>query len=420
MKTNQTFSVHIWLRKPKDGGKIDAPIYARVTVNGKRSEISLIRKAIIADWDVERGRSRGTKQETRMLNRYIDQAYSRLFECYQDLRMENKLVTAQAIKARFLGEDEQHHSLLALVDYHNTQMTETLRWGTLKNYFTTQRYIKEFVFKEYKSVDIYLHQLSYKFIIDFERFLRKYKPRDHHKPMGNNTVMKHIERLRKIISLGHRIEWIDKDPFIQYKAKYDKVERGFLTKLELQRLEDKEFKIERLQLVKDLFVFSCYTGLSYIDMMQLTKLNLVRGMDGEYWLNTMRQKTNTTVKIPILAKAQKLILKYKKNPRALEKGTLFPVISNQKLNAYLKEIADICEIEKNMTFHMARHTFATTVTLTNGVPIETVSKLLGHSKITTTQIYAKIIERKVGDDMKKLSDYFMEEEKKNEDKDTGS
>ncbi|NQY28195.1 MAG: site-specific integrase [Flavobacteriaceae bacterium] len=419
MKTTSTFSILFWLNSARMKNE-KGLIYARITVNGVRAVISLKRKIVISDWDPIKNRARGTKQEARLLNRYLDQVYSGLFESYQDLRMENKLITARAVKSRYLGEDQQHQSLLTLVEYHNTQMTETLRWGTLKNYFTTQRYIKEFIESQFKTSDIYLHQLSYKFIIDFERFLRKYVPKTHHKRMGNNTVMKHIERLRKIISLGHRIEWIDKDPFIQYKAKYDKVERGFLTKLELQRIEDWEFKTDRLQVVKDLFVFSCYTGLSYIDMMMLTKLNLVRGMDGEYWINTIRQKTSTTVKIPILEKAAKLLFKYKKHPRALENGTLFPVISNQKMNAYLKEIAEICEIEKNMTFHMARHTFATTVTLTNGVPIETVSKLLGHSKITTTQIYAKIIERKVGDDMKKLSDYFAEEEKRNEDKETGS
>jgi len=419
MKTTSTFSILFWLNSARMKNE-KALIYARITVNGIRAVISLKRKITISEWDPAKNRARGTKQEARLLNRYLDQVYSSLFESYQELRMENKLITAQAVKSRYLGEDQQHQSLLTLVEYHNTQMTETLRWGTLKNYFTTQRYIKEFIESQFKTSDIYLHQLSYKFIIDFERFLRKYVPKTHHKPMGNNTVMKHIERLRKIISLGHRIEWIDKDPFIQYKAKYDKVERGFLTKLELQRIEEREFKTDRLQVVKDLFVFSCYTGLSYIDMMMLTKLNLVRGMDGEYWINTIRQKTSTTVKIPVLEKAAKLLFKYKKHPRALEKGTLFPVISNQKMNTYLKEIAEICEIDKNITFHMARHTFATTVTLTNGVPIETVSKLLGHSKITTTQIYAKIIERKVGDDMKKLSEYFEEEEKRNEDKETGS
>lgn len=418
MKTTSTFSILFWLNSARMKNE-KGLIYARITVNGIRAVISVKRKIVIADWDPIKNRAKGTKQEARLLNRYLDQVYSGLFESYQELRIENKLITAQAVKSRYLGEDQQHQSLLTLVEYHNTQMTETLRWGTLKNYFTTQRYIKEFIESQFKTSDIYLHQLSYKFIIDFERFLRKYVPKTHHKSMGNNTVMKHIERLRKIISLGHRIEWIDKDPFIQYKAKYDKVERGFLTKFELQCLEEKEFDTDRLQVVKDLFVFSCYTGLSYIDMMMLTKLNLVRGMDGEYWINTIRQKTSTTVKIPILEKAAKLLFKYRKHPRALENGTLFPIISNQKMNAYLKEIAEICEIEKNMTFHMARHTFATTVTLTNGVPIETVSKLLGHSKITTTQIYAKIIERKVGDDMKKLSDYLAEEEKKKEDKGTG-
>jgi len=187
MKTTSTFSILFWLNSARvKGGK--AIVYARITVNGVRAVVSLKRKIIIADWDSSKNRARGTKQETRLLNRYLDQVYSKLFESYQELRMENKLITAQAVKARFLGEDQQHQSLLTLVDYHNTQMTETLRWGTLKNYFTTERYVKEFVTSQFKTADIYLNQLSYKFIIDFERFLRKYVPKTHHKPMGNNKI----------------------------------------------------------------------------------------------------------------------------------------------------------------------------------------------------------------------------------------
>ncbi len=179
-----------------------------------------------------------------------------------------------------------------------------------------------------------------------------------------------------------------------------KNERVFLSQNELQKIEDSHFDIDRLQLVRDLFVFSCYTGLSYIDVMELTKDSINFGVDGNLWVITKRHKTNNTVRIPILPQAGVLIQKYAAHPRAIQKGTLFLNLSNQKLNAYLKEMADLCRIKKKLTFHIARHTFATTVTLTNGVPIETVSKILGHSRISTTQIYAKIIERKVSGDMK--------------------
>jgi site-specific recombinase XerD len=175
-----------------------------------------------------------------------------------------------------------------------------------------------------------------------------------------------------------------------------------LTDKELERIEKKTFDFERLQYVKDLFIFSCYTGLAYTDAMNLTPANLVRGIDGDYWLTTQRQKTRIAVKIPLLPKAKNLVEKYKNNPKSLNEGTLFPNISNQRLNGYLKEMADICRINKNLTFHLARHTFATTVTLSNGVPIESVSKMLGHTKITTTQVYAKVIESKLSDDMKLL------------------
>src|SRR5690606_3174279 len=230
--------------------------------------------------------------------------------------------------------------------------------------------------------------------------------------MENNTVMKHIQRLRKMVTLAYKMEWIDKDPFIKFKPSYIKNEREFLREDELQDIMEKEFEIERLNLVKDLFVFSCYTGLSYIDVMNLNEDNIALGIDGGRWLITNRQKTHNKVKIPILPIAEELIEKYKGHIKTKKTKTLFPNISNQKLNSYLKEIADLCGIKKNLTFHIARHTFATTITLSNGVPIETVSKLLGHTKIATTQIYAKVIERKVSDDMLNLRSVLISKDNK--------
>lgn len=395
MKTSNTFSVLFWLKQANaKNGK--ASLYARITVNGKRAELSLKRKLSISDWDSNKSRLKGLSDEAKMVNNYMKQVNSRLFESYQKLTLENKLVTSSIIKASFLGEAENQYALSDIIDYHNEHMKSTLRWGTQKNYFTTHKYIFLFLKQEHKTTDIFLSELSYKFIIDFERYLRQQKS------MGNNTVMKHIERLRKMVGLAHRMEWMDRDPFIKFEAKYERKERTFLSKEELQKIVDKSFSIPRLQLIKDLFVFSCYTGLCYGDVMNLAVNDLCIGIDGKQWIHSQREKTSVPIKIPLLSKALVIIKKYETHPNTEIKQTLFPTISNQKLNSYLKEIADVCGIRKNLTFHIARHTFATTVTLSNGVPIETVSKLLGHRKITTTQIYAKVIERKVSEDMQRL------------------
>ena len=407
MKTSSTFSILFWadFARAKDN---QASLYARITVNGKRATISLKRKVLISDWDAHRNRARGNSQKSRVLNSYLDETYTFLFECYRELKAERKLITAQVVKARYLGKDDDNHSILDIINYHNEDMEGKLKWGTQKNYFTTQRYISKFLQKSYRTTDKYLLELDYDFIIKFEKYLRGYVPEDHQKPMGNNTVMKHIERFRKLINLSHKLGWIERDPFINFKSKFIKKERGFLSLDELQKIENKQLTIERLQLVRDLFVFSCYTSLSYIDVIHLTEDNISIGIDGELWIYYRREKTTKPIRIPLLPKALAIIEKYKGNHKAVSQGRLFPKISNQKLNSYLKEIADVCGIKKNLTFHIARHTFATTVTLSNGMPIETVSKLLGHSRISTTQIYAKVIERKVSDDMQKLRAQFNE------------
>lgn len=402
MQSQTTFSLLFWVTTSRAKNN-SVSVYARITVNGKRANISLKRKVVLSEWDSVKGKARGNKQESRLLNRYLDLVKNRIYEAHDQLVKEKVFICSQSIKARFLGEDNEEYSLLTLIDYHNTQMSETLTYGTLKNYFTTQRYIKLFLTTNRKTQDIYLSRLTYRFLVDFERFLRSYVPTDHQKRMENNTVMKHIQRLRKMVTLAYKMEWIEKDPFIKFKPTYIKNEREYLREDELQNIIDRDFEFERLTLVKDLFLFSCYTGLSYIDVINLNEDNIAIGIDGGRWIITNRQKTHNKVKIPILRQAKELIEKYRFHIKTKKTKTLFPNISNQKLNAYLKEIADLCGINKNLTFHIARHTFATTITLSNGVPIETVSKLLGHTKIATTQIYAKVIETKVSQDMMALS-----------------
>ena len=411
MRSSNTFSIIFFPKSSQRKDKLHN-LYTRITYDTRRAEISLKINIDIQLWDSSKARMKGNSAEARKLNQYLNQINSEIFDAYDQLRKDNDLITANAIKARFLNEDTNEFTLIAAVEYHYKIALSTIKPGTLKNYRTTEKYLRAFLRDIQKCEDIFLSRLKYGFITSFENYLRMHVPTDHQKPMGNNTVMKHLQRLRKIVSMTVRLEWIDKDPFANYKATYVRKEREFLSGVELNAIEMKELKIERLKYVRDLFVFSCYTGLAYIDTITLSDDNLVMGIDGGRWIHTNRTKTGNSVRIPLLDKAEALIEKYKDHPKAIYNGTLFPKISNQKLNAYLKEIADLCEIKKTITFHLARHTFATTITLSNGVPLATVSKLLGHAKITSTQIYAKVIETKVSDDMKNLRKHL--ENKKNQ------
>lgn len=214
--------------------------------------------------------------------------------------------------------------------------------------------------------------------------------------------MKHIQRFRKQIKLAVELDWLKDDPFKKFTPKMEKRQREFLTEEELKSIVNLEITCERLEIVRDLFLFSCYTGIPYGDIIQLSHKNLIIGIDGNKWIAAKRNKNGVPYEIPLLDLPLSLITKYFGHARTQATSTLLPKISNQKLNSYLKEIADLCKIRKNLTFHMARHTFATTVTLSNGVPIETVSKMLGHTKLATTQIYARVIEKKVSNDMQLL------------------
>lgn len=406
MGNGSTFSILFWVYTKRVTNN-QGDIYARVTVDGKRSNISLKRKVDVSKWDSKQQKLKGTSREAREINQFLSGIHAQLFQYYQDLKLNGELISAKLIKAHFCGETVAHRTLQNLIDYHRDKISNTLSAGTIRNFQVTEKYIKRYLSEVFKSQDIFLRQLNYKFITDFEHFLRQYWPKGHPNCMSHNTIMKHIQRLRKIVTLGYHIEWIDKDPFIRWKPKWEKREREFLSLEELKGLEDHEFISDRLDRVRDLFVFSCYTGISYVDIVQLTVANLYKGIDGEDWIVTKRQKTSVPVKIPLLKKAKELMAKYKGHPITQVSGTLFPVITNEKLNQYLKEVAEYCEISKNLTFHMARHTFATTVTLSNGVPIETVSKLLGHTKISTTQIYARVVENKISQDMGILKDCIV-------------
>lgn len=401
MKTTQTFSILIWANKSKASNN-EAPLFARITVDGKRAEISLKKKIDISKWDSAKGCMKGTSEEVKTINNYISQIKSELFKLYTRMQMLDEFITADSIKNSFTGQKEEKKSILIVFDYHNEQLKKMVGIdivrATLVKFLTVRSKLASYIKFQYKQSDIYLEQLNHQFITNFEYYLKTVEHIQH------NTTMKYIQKVKKIIHLSIRNRWLLNNPFSEFHCSYKKVNRTVLTIEELHLLENKVFKIDRLQQVCDLFIFSCYTGLAYIDVTRLTSDNISIGIDGSNWIFTERKKTGERVRLPILQQAQVVLDKYKNNPATINRGLLLPHLSNQKLNAYLKEIGDLLGINKNLTFHLARHTFATTVTLANGVPIETVSKLLGHSSIKTTQIYAKVIERKVSDDMNVLKE----------------
>lgn len=380
------------------------PIYSRITVDGKRIELTTGRFVELSKWSADAGRMKGTTDEARSINSHLDILKVRIIDAQMELIHRNVHVTAESLKLKLTGGDERARMLVPIFQDHNNKIKELIGKeyapGTLERYTTSLKHTIEFLQWKFKISDIDIKQIDHAFITDYEFYLRSVRN------CSNNTAVKYIKNFNKIIKICLANDWLDKNPFSNYKSKIKEVERAFLTEDELQAILDKEFKTDRLALVRDIFLFSCFTGLAYIDVKNLTNSHISIGIDGERWIYTHRQKTESASKIPILPVTQMIIDKYANHPQSNNREVLLPILSNQKMNAYLKEIAAICEIDKELTFHIARHTFATTVTLTNGVPIESVSKMLGHKNIKTTQHYAKILDRKVGEDMRKLREKF--------------
>ena len=399
MNTNQTFTILFWLYKGKmKNGK--APIYCRITVNSKRAQFSTKRSIEPNKWIAAIGEAKGNSEEARTLNTYLNKIKTELHKHYNLLESTEQFITADTIKNSYLGEGEKQRTLIETFQYHNDQMKALIGIDVVKSthtkFETVLSKLKLFLKKQFKRSDLFLQELDHKFIVDFEYFLKV------DQGIAHNTTMKYIRNVKKVMNMAVVNDWINKNPFGNFKCSSKKVIREILTTEELQLLSDKETSIERINEVRDIFLFCCYTGYAFVDVEKLTPKDVVIGIDGGKWIYTNRKKTGTASNVPLLPPAIEILEKYKNHPYCELKGRLLPVKSNQKMNAYLKELADICGIEKKLTMHIARHTFATTVTLSNGVPIETVSRLLGHTKLATTQIYAQVLEHKVSEDMNAL------------------
>jgi site-specific recombinase XerD len=394
---NKTFNLLFFIKKSKIKANGTAPIYLRITIDGAPKEIASKRYIQPDRWDNKLQKASGVSDEVKSLNRYLKTLEQEVYDAHHSVMKDKTTATSSILKAKLQGTEQRARMLVPIFQDHNNKV-ETLVGqefapGTLERYKTSLKHTIEFLQWKYSVSDIDIKDIDHSFVTEYEFFLRSIRK------CANNTAVKYIKNFKKIIKICISNGWLDKDPFANYKSKIREVEREYLTQEEVQDIYSKEFATERLNLVKDIFVFSCFTGLAYIDVKNLTVSNISMGIDGGKWIFTHRQKTETASRIPLLPIPEELILKYVNHPQCINEDKLLPVLSNQKMNSYLKEIADVCGIKKDLTFHIARHTFATTVTLTNGVPIESVSKMLGHKSIKTTQHYAKILDKKISEDM---------------------
>lgn len=399
---NNNFSVLFYLKKSRINEAGEVPIYLRITVNGMRMEQSTQRKIKQNSWDFKTQRGKGRSESIRILNNYLDDLENKIYRSYNVMVEEGHEINIISFGDRLAGVNRNKHYLIKTFDENNrlSKLEEGMKYAkrVISQYFTTAERLQCFIKKEYRSDDIELSELDILFIRKFENFLRlEYK-------IDDNTTMKYLKQLKKVVHFAMSLGYMNKDPFFGYKTAYKESNRGYLTADELERIETKNFRILRLDRVRDVFVFACYTGLSYSDLAKMIPGSISKGIDGKDWIVYEREKTGIRASVPLLPQAQAIIMKYKDDPECNADGKLLPVKSNQKLNSYLTEIADLCEIEKRITMHLARHTFSCTVTLTNGVPIETVSKMLGHTSLKTTQIYAKVVDKKTSEDMQTLED----------------
>lgn len=395
-----SFGLAFFLKSPHKGSKIRA-VYLRITVDGVPKETSTKRKWDSTRWDQKTERAIGTKEDARSLNFFLDSLILKVNEYKTEIMYSGKPITSEKVMDYVLGKITPRVKLLEEFQKHNNEMTALLgkgyAKGTLDRFTITKNHLTAFIEFKFKSTDIEFTDLNLEFIKDFEFYLRTVRN------CSNNTTLKYIANFKKIVIRAIDKEIILKDPFKNFKGRKTKMVKKPLTTQELYELERHYFTTDRLNVVRDVFVFQCYTGMAYIDAYQLKKTDIKNGIDGNLWIMSERQKTNSTTNVPLLPQALKIIEKYKDHPLCVQRGTVLPVSSNQKMNEYLKEIAILCGFPFTLNTHMARRTFGSTVTLNNNVPINVVKEMLGHSSVKQTEAYAITEQATIGREMSLLT-----------------
>ena len=399
-----TLSVLFIIKKAKLLKNGEAPICMRITVNKRVAEVMIKRSIPVDLWNQKKECSKGKDRVATELNHYINTVRAKVLQIHRELEIDNKPITADIIKDCFYGRDKAQRSLLEVYAEHNEKCSALIgkeyTESTVTKFDTSINRLKEYIRSCYHRDDIMLAELDGQFIRDFDFWLKT----DKH--CQNNSALKHLKNLKKVVRIALANDWIKKDPFYGIHFKQEEVNVEFLSREELDVLMNKEFTIKRLEQVRDIFVFCCFTALAFVDVQQLSREHLIKDNNGALWIRKARQKTNQMCNIPVLSIPQRILGKYEDNAECIKKGVLLPVISNQRMNAYLKEIADLCGITKRLTTHVARHTAATIVFLANDVSMENVSKILGHSNIRMTQHYARVLDSSIMRDMENVEKNF--------------
>lgn len=404
----QTFNVLFFIRRTKTVKTGETPIMLRITIEGQLAEIQLKRRIKAEQWNQAKERCTGRDSVSLEINRYLESVKLRLFDIHRNMEIDGKYINPMGIKRRFLGLDNEHKMLFQVFQEHNDKCRELIGKDfakvTVSRFDTSLRYLKEMTLKQYRIKEIPLKEVNHAFIQDFIHFLKT------EKNLQENTVIRYMKTIKKIINLSIANDWITKNPFANIRFHEQEVHKEFLTKEELEILQVKEFDLPRLDLVRDVFLVQCFTGLAFIDVSELRPEHIVPDNEGNMWIRKARTKTKVMCNIPLLDIPLQIIEKYKEHPLCQKKGVLLPVLCNQKMNSYLKEISDFCGIKKNLTTHTGRHTFSTVVALANNVSLENVAKMLGHTSTKMTQRYAKVLDQSILRDMQGAMKNFASKE----------
>jgi site-specific recombinase XerD len=388
-----TFKVLFFLKRDKQKTNGNIPLFCRITVDGKETRFGMKRDVNPKFWDVKVGKAIGRTNEAAEINALIDSAKSGIYKVYRQLQERENSVTAEKIKNVFLGIETKHQCLLEVFDEHNKEkkllIGKIISKSTYSQYLVTRKHLSEFLKSEYQLSDISLKEINHKFICDFDIFMLVTRG------CIENSIAKYMQIFKHIMIISVKNCWIYKNPFDDYSIQMKKTDRGYLTQEELEIMMKQNFANEQLERVRDIFVFCCFTGLSYMDVSELTDDNIRTSFDGNLWIMGKRGKTDVGYNVPLLEIPRMILKKYQKT---LSDKRLLPFMTNRNCNRYLRKIVEQCGLKKKITFHLSRHTFAT-LTLSKGVSIESVSKMLGHTNIKTTQIYARITNEKISNDM---------------------
>jgi site-specific recombinase XerD len=374
----------------------------RINLNGDRLALQVKRYILPENWDQSRYVMKGRTEEARVFNNYLEAVRLKAHKKYNELLSYTDDVTPQMLRDAILGVNSaKTRQIIDIWEGHVSNLKKLIgkenSYATYQKYNTAKNHFQAFLQKQYHIDDVSIKAVDYQMIQQYGIYLKT------EKGCSFNTATKFLQNLKTITSISIRSGWLVKDPFNGISLTLKEVDRPYLSFEELQRLIEFNSVFDRLNRVRDFFVFSCYTGLAYIDVKKLKRAEIEGNDEMGFWIRTRRQKTGGRANIPLLDIPMSIIRNYCQLELLDAEDSILPILSNQKMNAYLKELADLCNIQKQLSYHVARHTFATTVTMMNGVPIESIAKMLGHKNIRTTQHYARIVDAKIGNDMNELA-----------------